>query len=295
MPDVEPFLESTALIADPPALRARAAEDGYLFFRGLLPPDALLEVRRQMLTVLERHGWLAPDAPLMEGVARPELLFQEGDEAFAPVYDDVQRLEAFHALAHAPSLLGMFAALFGEPVLVHPRNIARLIYPRSAAFTTPAHQDYVHIQGTPETWTAWFPLGDCPRHLGGLEVLERSHRNGLLPVHAAAGAGGLGVDPNGVGGAWRGGDFACGDVVVFHSHNVHRGVPNHSRERFRLSCDFRYQAASQPVVEGSLQPHHGRLSWDEIYRDWRDESLRYYWRRFALNLAEFGHDCRAVG
>ena len=34
-----PLVDSTALLEDPEALAARGNEDGYLFFRGLLPPE----------------------------------------------------------------------------------------------------------------------------------------------------------------------------------------------------------------------------------------------------------------
>ncbi len=293
MPEYEPYVVSNDLLDDPPALRERAASDGYLFFRGLLPSEPLLDVRRRILEICTEFGWLEPGTGLLDAVARRDLLFQEGDPVFMEVYDRVQRLEAFHRLAHHPAIVGMFEKLFGEPVLLHPRNIARIIFPRSEGFTTPPHQDYVHIQGTPDTWTCWFPLGDCPRNMGGLEILEGSHGR-LLPVHSAKGAGGLGVDTEGVGRAWRGGDFAAGDYVVFHSHNVHRGVPNVSGDRFRLSCDFRYQAVSQPVHQSSLLPHHARLTWDMIYDGWTDPSLQYYWKQFDLNLAEWSNDVRQL-
>ena len=38
--------------------------------------------------------------------------------------------------------------------------------------------------------------------------------------------------------AWRGGDFAAGDAVIFHNLTVHRGSPNLT-DRLRLSADFR--------------------------------------------------------
>src|SRR5690606_2574138 len=62
MPTV-PFADSSDLLEDPGALRARAEEHGYLFFRGLLPAEAVLDVRRRFLRILERHGWLDPNDP----------------------------------------------------------------------------------------------------------------------------------------------------------------------------------------------------------------------------------------
>ena len=47
------------------------------------------------------------------------------------VYGQVMKLESFHALAHDPAMLAMYRDLIGEAVLVHPRNIARIIFPQN--------------------------------------------------------------------------------------------------------------------------------------------------------------------
>jgi ectoine hydroxylase-related dioxygenase (phytanoyl-CoA dioxygenase family) len=201
------------------------------------------------------------------------------------VYNEVMRLEPFHSLAHDPALLSMFKMLLGEQSLVHARNIARIIFPQNTKFTTPAHQDYVHIQGTPETWTAWKPLGDCPRDLGALAVMPRSHKSGIFPVHSAYGAGGLGIDTDSLPYGWATTDFKVGDVVIFHSHTVHKALPNLSPDRIRLSADFRYQGLSQPVTQGCFQPHHAQISWEEVYAGWKSTQFQYYWRDLPLNFA----------
>jgi hypothetical protein len=265
-----------------------------LFFGCLLPREPVLEVRQRILEVCEQHGFLAPGSPPAEAVARPEVRWREGDAEYMAAYDDIQRLEAFHALALRPEILGVLRRLLGEEVLAHPRNIARVMFPRNNAYRTPAHQDFVHIQGTEETYTAWIPLGDCPRELGGLEVLPGSHRRGVLPVHAAQGAGGLGVVTEGLGLEWAGGDFRCGDVLFFQSLCVHRGVNNATEDRVRLSVDYRYQGTSRPVVPASLLPHFNRLSWDEIYAGWRSRDHQYYWRAFDLQLIDWTREFHAT-
>jgi len=60
------------------------------------------------------------------GIAAPEVRLREGDPVYMAAYDEIQRLEAFHALAHQEPLLAALRSLFGEEVLVHPRNIARV-------------------------------------------------------------------------------------------------------------------------------------------------------------------------
>jgi ectoine hydroxylase-related dioxygenase (phytanoyl-CoA dioxygenase family) len=202
------------------------------------------------------------------------------------VYNQVMKMEAFHGFAHQPALLSMLNSLFAERTLVHPRNIARIVFPRLTAHTTPAHQDYIHIQGTEETWTAWIPLGDCSKDLGSLAVLAGSHREGLYSAQPSLGAGGLKIDTDSLPYTWVASDFAAGDVVLFHSMTVHRGLPNESPNRIRLSVDYRYQPVSHPVVADSLLPHFAQVTWDEVYNDWISERYQYYWRDLPLNIVE---------
>src|SRR5712692_483897 len=222
MPDTIPFLPSNDALGHPEELRARMHRDGYLFFRGLIDSDALAAVRRGILSLCREAGWLAEGSEPgthgvdQGGVAAPGRRFVEPEPDYMEVYDRVMKLESFHALAHDPAMLTMYRDLLGEPVLVHPRNIARIIFPNNTQYTTPAHQDFLHIQGTPETFTSWIPLGDCPREFGSLSILTGSHRHGLLPTHAAYGAGGRGVDTEDLGLTWAEGDFREGDFVVFH-------------------------------------------------------------------------------
>ena len=49
------FEDSTPVLDRPEELRARADRDGYLFFRGLLPAEDVLEVRRQLLGIMVKQ------------------------------------------------------------------------------------------------------------------------------------------------------------------------------------------------------------------------------------------------
>jgi hypothetical protein len=272
----EPFFDASPLIGDATALRARMDQDGYLFLPNLLPAASVASLHSEILSLCRESGWVDDTGkPLGE----PRL---EGAEEWWEVYDRLQKLESFHALAHTPALTGVVEAVVGEPVFPHPRNIARITFPGAAFFTTPAHQDFPLIRGTADTYTAWTPLCDCPEDRGGLGILDRSHRVGLLPVHSAIGPGGTAVDADIEGCVWRGQDMGAGDVLLFHSYTVHSGRPNVSRSDMRISADYRYQAVSQPVSPGSLKPHWERLTWDEITENWTDRDLIRYWERLPL-------------
>jgi ectoine hydroxylase-related dioxygenase (phytanoyl-CoA dioxygenase family) len=289
IPVIQGFEDSTPLLDDPEALQRRADAEGVLFFRGLLPRDHVMAVRRQLLEVLDSFGWLRKDADLMEGYVNPDAVRDleswGGTGVSEAAYLATQKVEIFHRLAHHPDLIRMYEMLFGKAVLPHPRNIARLMVPCPANVPTPIHQDFIHIQGTRNVWTCWAPLGDVPLALGGLSVMPRSHKLGVLSVTAAEGAGGLETILCDVGLPWIEEDYRAGDVLTFNSCTVHKSLPNLTPERVRLSVDYRYQPADEDIEEKSLQPHMHVASWDEIYAGWPSDELKYYWTKHDLQLS----------
>lgn len=287
------FVDSTQLLDDAEALRARADLDGYLFFKGLLPTEALLPVRVDLLGVVEKYGWLLPGKDPLEGrinvdalASVPEAEMRTDVGVSSPAYDDVQRLESVHRLPHHPHVIALYRTLFGGEVLVHARHIIRMITPHPAVFPTPQHQDFPLIQGTSNTWTCWFPLGDCPRSMGSLIVSRGSHKLGYLPIEPAKGAGGHAAQTCAGETDWVVGDFEIGDVLTFPAFAVHRALPSKLRDRIRLSFDVRYQPLSDPVESKSLLPHC-ELTWEQIYSDWKQDDLKYYWRKLSLDLSDW--------
>ena len=168
----EELLESNDLIDAPSELQQRLERDGYLFFRHLIDAEHLLDLRRQMLSVMQEHGWLVPGTDPMEGIAVEGVQCTEGDLEYSRVYHQVYRLQAFHAIAHRPEVMQLVERIRGCPMLPQPQKVARLWFPRYTDHTTPTHQDFVHFQGTHDNLTCWSPVGDCPRELGGLAVLR---------------------------------------------------------------------------------------------------------------------------
>jgi ectoine hydroxylase-related dioxygenase (phytanoyl-CoA dioxygenase family) len=55
---------------------------------------------------------------------------------------------------------------------------------------------------------------------------------------------------------WQAGDFAAGDVMIFHSHTVHKALPNLTRDQLRLSTDNRYTRVGDEVAEVSRKSHY---------------------------------------
>jgi ectoine hydroxylase-related dioxygenase (phytanoyl-CoA dioxygenase family) len=278
------FVDSTPLLADPAALRARADVDGMLFFRGLFPKDKVLALRSQFVKILSDLGWLAPGTNPDDAIAGRTGVW-EGQPDYPPAFEAFQKLPTFHALAHDPAIVSMFDKLFGEKTLVHPRNIGRIIFP-DAPPTSP-HQDYLYIRGAINTWTAWAPLGYAPPEVGGLAIRKGSHKYGFLPFKPMPGAGGSGIEEKDQKGDWHTIDYQPGDVVVFQSYTIHRGMPNKTN-KVRLSCDFRYQGVSDEVDKRSLVPHMGRFPWEHYNESWPKEYdwLKDYWKSLPLNVVD---------
>ncbi len=278
---MKPFVDSRNILNDGAALARRMRREGYLFISDLLDPDRVARLGRQMARAARDAGWLEPTGM----TAIPAAACVDPDDAYVAVLKRQYRLPALHALPHDPAIMGLMQRMLAGPVLVHPMVIARNIFPQRPEFTTPAHQDFPHIQGTPETFAVWIPLSDCPTDMGGLQIAAGSHRRGVRPFRVSSGAGAMEVRGP-LHEDWVGGDFALGDAVVFHSMTVHKGLPNHTRS-LRQSIDARYQRADAPVVARSLQPYAGMGEWEDIYTDWPDDAPAWYWRDRDLTFSDF--------
>jgi hypothetical protein len=273
--EARPFVESTDLRGDAEQLRRRAAADGYVFFRGLLGAAPIRRTRADITAILAGVGWLDAGTDPLDAISTQEAKFM-GTPEFIPVYDTIQRLESLHSMGHNPALLGVAESLLGEPGMPQPSTIPRVFFPGRPEHTTTPHQDFVLVQGTPEVWTCWFPLGPCPRELGGLAVLRGSHERGVLPVFEPPG-GGLTIERDALDGEWHTSPFEQGDVLFFHSKTAHQGIPNLSGDRIRLSVDYRYQTKTSTIMEKNLGVHQGRLTWEQVYAGWESEEFQYYW------------------
>ena len=67
---------------------------------------------------------------------------------------------------------------------------------------------------------------------------------------------GLHDDQLPAGGAWLCDDFELGDFIVFHSHTIHKALPNVTKDRLRLSTDNRYQRKGEAISPTSQGTHY---------------------------------------
>ena len=245
--------ESQCLLEDAAALRERLAEDGYLLLRGLIDRAAVLKARRTVLAYMAAQQALLTDAPLLEGVM--------------PRGGRTVPMMGRKGIAHHPDVLAVlenaalfdfFEALFDEAALTFPYKWLRAVGNEQY---TGAHYDFVYMgQGSRRLHTAWIPFGDLPIEHGTLAVCRGSHNlesyarirdtYGRMDVDRDGIEGWFERDPMELvekyGGQWLAADYRAGDVILFGMHTMHASTIN-TTSRFRLSCDVRYQPASDPV------------------------------------------------
>ena len=226
--------DSIALQANPAALRQRLADDGYLFFRGLLRAADVNVARDSVRTELSLGGWTNGDGRPV-GVQRADTV---RDALIDPSFRAALASRALNRLAYLPALRGVIRQILGAGAFSYPAKVLRVVYPEPPYQVTKGryiHQDLA-VSGVQDMLTSWLPLMDIPAQLGGLAVLPGSHLGPpLRPELLRA------DEPR-----WATTDYRPGDVLLFHCLTSHAALPNHT-DRLRISADFRWQAADQPA------------------------------------------------
>lgn len=144
--------DSTALTGNANALRAAAEQEGYLLIRNLLPRDDVDRVGAELAKVMSEAGWIDAEAPLAVARANPAARCVEPQPAFMEVFYAQLALQSLHALKAHDALMQMFEDLFDETPFGVPHCVTRMAIPDMDAYATPAHQDYVHFEGSQRNW-----------------------------------------------------------------------------------------------------------------------------------------------
>ncbi len=274
-----PLRDSRELVGHPAALRARMAEDGYLYLPAMLDPARVAAARDSILAKLEAEGALHPDYPRAAGVIASGVHF-----TFRP--DLANGNAAVEQLLYTGVIMEFMQEFLGGPVLHYDFTWLRAKAPGPNTATSP-HCDIVFMsRGTKQLYTVWTPLSDISYDLGGLIVLENSHRrqdhlqeywefdvdtycvnDTQDEAHErwawGKGGGAYSKDAIGVrqelGGRWLSAEYKAGDLLIFGMFTLHASLDNRTN-RVRLSTDSRYQLAGEAVDErwiGAMPIAHG--------------------------------------
>lgn len=265
--------ESNDILNDGAALRARMGEEGYLFFRDVLDRKTVIEARRECVQRLVEAGRIEPGTDPMDAIPR------RGGEASYFWADLADNNQPLLEVLYAGPMMALFTRLLNGPVRHYDFTWMRAVSPGNG---TAPHCDVVYMgRGTKNLLTAWTPLGDIPLSVGGLIVLEGSHRrtdvmgdylqqdvdsycsNGPAAEAVRSGKmhwehpethepwdGAFSHDPPALretlGGRWLTTDFRMGDVLLFSMATLHASLDNQG-DTIRLSSDTRYQRADEPL------------------------------------------------
>jgi ectoine hydroxylase-related dioxygenase (phytanoyl-CoA dioxygenase family) len=252
------LVDSTALLADAPALRERMARDGYLYLKGVLDRDAVQAARREVFERLAAVGEIREpaEAGIFTGTSRRRELEPDAGR----FWRSVSQGPRLRAISHGPAVAAVLGKVFGEPALPQDYLFLR---PGVRGRATDLHYDYPFFtRAHDRVCTVWMPIGDVPTCDGTLVVVEGSHhyRDLIDPMighdiskhperRAAFGSDAISfARARGTRLLTR--DFEAGDIIVFGMYTAHGSLDNHSPiDRVRLSCDVRWQPASLPVDE----------------------------------------------
>ncbi len=269
-PEAFGWLRDSNDVADDGAeLRSHMADDGYVFLPGYLNRNEVLDARRVCLEKLSAAGQLDSNHDILDAVAS-----QGSHVKFMP--ELAQDNAPLMQVLYDGPMMAFYETLLGGAVRHFDFTWMRAVSPGPA---TPPHMDVVYMgRGTKKLFTSWTPLGDVPLEMGGLIILEGSHKHKRLTENYGAkdvdtfcsnrrgddytGMGGGGNIAQGgalsrtpatlrrnLGGRWlTAPEFRAGDLLAFSVFTIHASLDNHTN-RIRLSSDTRYQLASEPVDE----------------------------------------------
>jgi len=250
-------------------LKARFADNGYLWLKGLLDPETVLAFRARALGFLDRAGLLVPGSDPRIGIAQSP---PPDPAATNRLLMEFVRSAAFEGFCLQPALVEFIDRFLGGPSYLHKRKILRHTLP-GALFSTPAHYDLIYLRGgTDRLVTAWIPIGDIPVAMGGLVYLQGSHRLGVamekdfarqnadLPPEERISAYNRNMTEGGwvskdlpdmaqrFDTRWLVADYQAGDVALHSPFMIHAATRNEDPEgRIRLSTDIRYQRVSDEI------------------------------------------------
>ena len=184
-------------------------------------------------------------------------LFEEDKDALMNCGKQIQHLIDLHRL----SLDSRIENLLYEIGLKEPNISTRpVMYFNNPALakekvyhTVDAHQDWRSMQGSLNSVVIWFPLIDINNDLGALQILPKSHLEGLRTdfMHSGFGMVKLSKEEEK---RLKSVELEKGDILVFSSFLIHQSG-NNTTDKPRWSCHFRYNDMAEKTFIERKFPH----------------------------------------
>ena len=212
--------DASALQQRPSDLRRRAAQEGALLLRGMLPRGKVDELRLLLLAAARAEGLLGARAAWLGGGASEP----QGLPGWVALQQRMAQQPAFQRLVHDPTLLDVVGRVLGRPAQGALGSVCRLAPPEHQVPATGPHRDADYLANSNDVWIAWIPLAPCDQTHGVLAVATGSHRRAAACT-------------------WSASSLEPGDVLLLSAHTLHRSCPNwqpRQPRQARLSLDLRF-------------------------------------------------------
>ncbi|MBC8355981.1 MAG: phytanoyl-CoA dioxygenase family protein [Planctomycetes bacterium] len=248
---------------DSDLLRSQLDEHGYVLFRDVMDRDEVLAAREEVFRRLEEVGEVK--APAIDGIKTNQSRRPEVSGGLHDFWRSVSEGPALRGVTHGLALHDIMSIVLGEPARAHDMMYVR---PVPVGRSTKPHYDFPFFaRRSLRIHTAWIPFGDTPLEDGPLLIIEGSNRFYDLidpirehdydsnyadaVIQKAAYEKPNETDVITFARSRRARilstSFRAGDLLVFGGFTLHGSLDNCSPiDRVRLSCDVRYQPASDP-------------------------------------------------
>lgn len=228
--------------------------DGFFLAKGLVSPATITEllqgVDRLLCSKVVDVQESSSSNVFAEIHQKIMLLAQRDRAALAGVYDAMRKLLPFWSLVS--ELGASVRALTGyrSPGVIFRGCGIRLDLPNEDQWRSQWHQEYHSQMSSVEGVTAWFNLVGVQHEMGPVELLQGSHRGGLLPIHCNDPMNTqknytqtfLLDSPEELSKKYPRVRFETevGDVLFLHFLTVHQSGFNRSEQCSRITCQARY-------------------------------------------------------
>ncbi len=258
--------------SDPAASRDELWEQyraqGYLWLKGILDRDQVLDFRRRYFAAFQETGLVASGKDPVEGI------YSGGGEdhnLIRKVLMEVVRWASYEAFCLSAPIWKFYDTFLEGPSYLHKRKLIRHTVPGDP-HCTGAHYDLVYLRGgTDRICTSWIPIGDIPVEMGGLAYLEAADpwgremeakfvaENGHLSPAERISAYNRDMNvgwltknlpelADRLDSRWLVADYEAGDMVVHSPYMIHATTVNTDPDgRMRLSTDIRYQRVRDEI------------------------------------------------
>jgi len=263
------WLEPTSPELSIERLREQFRAQGYLWLKGFLDSEVVLDLRRHFFEPLRNSGFLAQGSDPVEGIFSGKPL---APDVAQRISIEMAKSPEYLALCTSSRIWSFYEAFLGGAIYLHKRKLVRFTTPGDT-FTTGGHYDLIYLRaGTDHICTSWIPLGDTPVKMGGLVYLEGSdalgrkmeaefsRKNADLPPEERISAYNKNMASSGwiskdlpaladlIDGRWLAANYEAGDMVIHSPYIIHAATENvDPLGRIRFSTDIRYQLANDAI------------------------------------------------